>query len=112
MKRLYKNDSRYFTDTDFNAASEYVLPATQEIREYGWAALPIATAWKAGYEYTYLLDYSQGVGLHDPDDPNPGTPILNEVAVSTIVNQWQDAVGEHEVIGLTVIDNSTINIGK
>ncbi|MBD5220291.1 MAG: fimbrillin family protein [Bacteroidales bacterium] len=112
MKRLYKNDSRYFTDTDFNAASEYVLPATQEIREYGWAALPIATAWKAGYEYTYLLDYSQGVGLHDPDDPNPGTPILNEVAVSTIVNQWQDAVGEHEVIDLTVIDNSTINIGK
>ena len=55
---------------------------------------------------------SQGVGLHDPDDPNPGTPILNEVAVSTIVNQWQDAVGEHEVIDLTVIDNSTINIGK
>ena len=112
MKRLYKSDNRYFTATDFTGASEYNLPSTQEIREYGWAALPIATEWKAGYEYTYLLDYSKGVGLHDPDDPDPGAPILNEVAVSATVKQWDAPVGEHKVIDLTVIDNSTINIGK
>ena len=112
MKRLYKSDNRYFTHTDFTADSEYNLPATQEIREYGWAALPIATDWKAGYEYTYLLDYSKGVGLHDPDDPDPGAPILNEVAVSTTVKEWDAPVGEHKVIDLTVINNSTINIGK
>ena len=113
MKRLYKSGNRYYTDTDFIAGSEYVLPATQEIREYGWAALPIATDWKAGYEYTYLLDYSKGVGVHDPDDPNPGTPILNEVTVSTTTKDlWKDPVGEHKVIELTVIDNSTIIIGK
>ena len=117
MKRLYKSDNRYFTDADFNAGSEYVLPATQEIREYGWAALPVATKWKAGYEYTYLLDYTKGVGLHDPDDPDPGAPILNEVVVSPTVKPWSekhwtDPVGEHKVIDLTVINNSTINIGK
>ena len=112
MKRLYRNDNRYFIDTEFTAESEYTLPATQEIREYGWAALPVATDWKAGYEYTYVLDYSQGVGLHDPDDPDPGAPILNEVAVSTTVKEWDAPVGEHKVIDLTVINNSTINIGK
>ena len=112
MKRLYRNDNRYFIDTEFTADSEYTLPATQEIREYGWAALPVATDWKAGYEYTYVLDYSQGVGLHDPDDPDPGAPILNEVAVSATVKQWDAPVGEHKVIDLTVINNSTINIGK
>ena len=112
MKRLYKSGTRYFSDSDFSAASEYSLPATQEIREYGWAALPIATDWKAGYEYTYLLDYSKGVGLHDPDDPDPGAPILNEVAVSATVKPWDAPVGEHKVIDLTVIGNPTINIGK
>ena len=110
MKRLYKRDNSYYINTDFT--DEYDIPATQEIREYGWAALPIATDWKAGYEYTYLLDYSKGVGLHDPDDPDPGTPILNEVTVSTTVKPWDGPIGEHEVIDLTVIDNSTINIGK
>ena len=112
MKRLYKDGSRYFTEADFTASSEYDLPATQEIREYGWAALPIATDWKAGYEYTYTLDYSKGVGLHDPDDPDPGAPILNEVSVSTTVKEWDAPAGEHKVIDLTVKDNTTINIGK
>ena len=112
MKRLYKGGSSYFTATDFSADSEYDLPETQEIREYGWAALPIATDWKAGYEYTYTLDYSKGVGLHDPDDPDPGAPILNEVSVTTTVNEWKDPAGEHKVIDLTVKDNTTINIGK
>ena len=112
MKRLYKDGSRYFTEADLTAASEYDLPATQEIREYGWAALPIATDWKAGYEYTYALDYSKGVGLHDPDDPDPGAPILNEVSVSTTVKEWDAPAGEHKVIDLTVKDNTTINIGK
>ena len=117
MKRLYKSNNRYFIVPDFTAGSEYVIPAGQEIREYGWAALPIATKWKAGYEYTYLLDYSKGVGLHDPDDPDPGAPILNEVIVSPTVKewtetQWTDPVGQHKVIDLTVINNSTINIGK
>lgn len=112
MKRLYKSGSRYFSDAALSAGSEYVLPATQDVREYGWAALPVATDWKAGYEYTYMLDYSKGVGLHDPDDPYPGTPILNEVSVSTTVEKWVDAVGEHKVTDLTVEHNSPIDIGK
>lgn len=116
MKRLFKNNNRYFTDPEYNVDSEYILPATQEIREYGWAALPIATEWKAGYEYAYILDYSTGVGLHDPDDPDPGAPILNEVSVTTKVNGWTDPVvapgDEHKVIDLTVKDNSTIIVSQ
>ena len=112
MKRLYRSGNSYFSDSDFSVVSAYSLPATQEIREYGWAALPIETDWAAGYEYTYMLDYSNGVGLHDPDDPDPGSPILNEVAVNTTVKPWDAPVGEHKVIDLTVKDNPTINIGK
>ncbi|MDE6368930.1 MAG: fimbrillin family protein, partial [Muribaculaceae bacterium] len=53
-KRLYKNGDNYFTDQDFN--QPYTLASGEEIREFGWAAMPITGEWEPGYVYTYTLD--------------------------------------------------------
>lgn len=88
IQRVYRNedDKKYYTDPDFNDA--YTCPESAEIRHYGWAAIPlppINTAsgirWKPGYQYTYTLNYSNGVGVQDPADPFPGEPIISKVMV-------------------------------
>lgn len=86
LKHVYRGpDGNYFTDPDFSKS--YVMQGTEEIRHYGWAAVPFPKLqdakakyrWKSGYQYTYALDYSVGVGVHDPGDPYPGTPIISKV---------------------------------
>lgn len=52
------------------------MPDTEEVRNYGWAAVPIQANWKAGCTYTYTLDYSNGVGVEDPADPYSGEWII------------------------------------
>lgn len=81
-KRVYMNtnNKKFYTDPGF--AEEYSVPETEEIRNYGWAAIPLADyRWKPGYQYTYALNYSEGVGVHDPYDPHPGQPIISKVMV-------------------------------
>ncbi len=73
MKRLDKRGYAYGTSAKYN------IPPTEELRCYGWAAVPVNVDWKPGYTYSYVLDYSKGVGVHDPADPNP---------VGTIV-EWE-----------------------
>lgn len=84
-KRLYKNAGSYFIDPTHTTV--YTLPETEEIRNYGWAAVPITyLRWKPGYQYTYILNYSNGVGVHDPADPYPGKPILSRILVDVTEN--------------------------
>ena len=86
--RLYKNGDDYFTDETFTSA--YTLTADEEVKEFGWAALPVTGEWEPGYVYTYTLDYTSGVGLHDPDNPDAGKPIISDkVGVSVSVKDWQ-----------------------
>ncbi|MDE6090175.1 MAG: fimbrillin family protein [Duncaniella sp.] len=86
--RLYKNGDDYFTDETFTSA--YTLTADEEVKEFGWAALPVTGEWEPGYVYTYTLDYTSGVGLHDPDSPDAGKPIISDkVGVSVSVKDWQ-----------------------
>lgn len=61
-------------------------------KEFGWAALPITGNWMPGYIYTYTLDYSYGVGLHEPnDDTHPGESIISDkVLVNVEVKDWKD----------------------
>ncbi len=75
----------------------YTAPAGQEKRIYGWAAAPANADWKPGYLYSYVLDYSNGVGVHDPDDLNPGGPIVDYggVEITTNDTEW----GEGGTIG-------------
>ena len=86
--RLYKNDNGYFTDPVFTSA--YTLTDGEEVKEFGWAALPVTGSWESGRVYTYTLDYTSGVGLHDPESPYAGNPIISDrVGVSVSVKPWQ-----------------------
>lgn len=86
MKRLYRDKAgNYFTDPGFTKA--YAKPETEEIRNYGWAAIPMTNyRWKPGYQYTYTLNYTNGVGVHDPEDPFPGSPIISTILVGVTEN--------------------------
>lgn len=114
MKRLYRNkeDNKYYTDPGFS--TPFTQPETEEIRNYGWAAIPLSNLrWKPGYQYTYTLDYSGGVGVHDPADPYPGTPIISKIQVSVTETgvSWPtvyDFTREDED-EVNVTDNITIN---
>ena len=86
--RLYKNNNNYFTDEAFTSA--YTLTDDEEVKEFGWAALPVTGEWAPGYVYTYTLDYTSGIGLHDPESPDAGKPIISDkVDVSVSVKSWQ-----------------------
>lgn len=92
-RRLYKKGDTYFTDSDFTI--KYMLASGEEIREFGWAALPISADWQPGYTYAYTLDYTVGIGVHGPDvkgdtAPKAGDPIISDkIGVSVSVNGWQ-----------------------
>lgn len=89
--RLYKKDNRFYEDMD--SPISYDLKAEEEIKEFGWAALPISCEWEPGKIYTYTLDYSYGVGLLDPEvtqkAPAAGDPVISDkVGISYSVTEW------------------------
>lgn len=92
--RLYKKDGAYFTDENCTVA--YPLYVNEEVREFGWAAVPVKGEWKPGHTYTYTLDYSSGVGIHDPDvvgdvAPKAGDPIIRDMlGISVTVTEWNN----------------------
>ena len=113
LKRLYKVGDSYYTDPAASEAVRYDADEAEEIREYGWAAVPVKTEWKAGYEYTYALDYTKGVGVQDPEDPYPGTPILMPLSVGDVGAEMLEEITTHKVTNLDVINkDKPIQIGK
>lgn len=110
-KRLYKKNDSYFSDAA--CTQSYTLSSGEEVKEFGWASLPITGNWEAGYSYTYTLDYTSGVGLHDPSvggtiSPRAGDPIISDiVGVSVSVNDWQgDNKGNENTINDVVVPGS------
>ncbi len=98
--QVYKKSGTSYNqaDTKYYAAdgSAYNVPADEEVKEFGWAAVPVTGNWAPGYAYTYTLNYSQGVGLHGPDittsEPGAGDPIIGDkVDVFVTVRDWVDA---------------------
>ncbi|MDE6654553.1 MAG: fimbrillin family protein [Muribaculaceae bacterium] len=91
--KLYRGDDKYYTDSERTA--EYVAPEGCTVKEFGWAAVPVTGEWKSGYIYTYTLDYTYGVGLHDPAvegdvAPQAGDPVISDkVFVSVTVSGWK-----------------------
>ena len=62
-----------------------------EIVEFGWAAVPVGVNWERGKKYIYTLDFSEGIGVQDPEDPRPGKPIIGEpVKFSVSVAGWDE----------------------
>lgn len=77
VKQVYLKDNVYYADTDYMTVYD---GKAGEVKEFSWAAIPLAVDWKPGYKYTYTLDYSKGVGVHDPaDKSNAVGPIVNVV---------------------------------
>lgn len=71
----------------FESETKYTQAASA--REYGWVSIPLSGTWEAGKKYVYTLDFSKGGGYIDPDDPNPGTPVLDGPIKFTInVENW------------------------
>ena len=56
-----------------------------------WAAIPIDTNWEPGKKYVYVLDFSHGAGYVDPNDPQPGNPVLGGPIKFTVnVVDWNE----------------------
>ncbi len=93
---IYKNENGYFSDS--KCTDPYKLESSDEIKEFGWAALPITGTWAPGKIYTYTLDYTVGVGLHDPSvtttAPAAGDAIISDkVGISYDVTEWKAGGG-------------------
>lgn len=61
------------------------------LRQYAWASIPLEGTWEQGKKYIYTLDFSNGAGYVDPDDPTPGEPILGNIKFTVKVNPWIDS---------------------
>ena len=74
------------------------IGANNEIVEFGWASMPIGVNWERGKKYIYTLDFSNGVGIQDPEDPRPGTPIIGGGIKFTVsVVGWEEVSNDVKV---------------
>ncbi len=65
--------------------------ASGNLRQYAWASIPLSGTWEQGKKYVYTLDFTSGAGNIDPDDPNPGQPVLNgDIKFKVTVDDWTD----------------------
>lgn len=93
MARLHKIDGVFYTTPEKDGNNIYTPKDSEEICGFGWAALPVAARWEAGKIYTYKLNYSNGIGWHDPADPYPGEPIIERgpVPFEISIEEWAQA---------------------
>lgn len=94
VTRLYPGPAEGSFFTDSALRQPYVAAEGETVKDFGWAAVPVDAAWSAGKRYVYTLDYSEGIGLHDPEDPEPGKPIAmvtEPVSWGVTVVTWEDA---------------------
>lgn len=91
--RLYKIDGEFYTTPEKSDESRFVESDNEKAHGFGWAALPVPSNWEAGKIYTYKLDYSKGIGWHDPVDPNPGEPIIErgKIPFGIEIDDWLPA---------------------
>lgn len=92
-RRLYKIDNAYYSEKEKREDTLYTPTDNEEICGFSWAALPVEAKWEAGKIYTYKLNYSTGIGWHDPNDPTPGEPIIERgpIPFKVEVEEWIQA---------------------
>lgn len=101
-RRVYRIDGEYYTTEEKSDESRYEETETEEIRDYCWAAIPFAAKWEPGKIYTYKLNYTDGIGWHDPSYPSPGQPIIDDrIVINVEVSDWKDGT-KPEVNDVTV----------
>ena len=93
VKRIYRGDKEgiYFSDPELR--QPYQTTAGEEAIDFGWAAVPVDADWSAGKKYVYTLNYTDGIGLHDPEDPEPGKLIVGNTPIewSVSISDWEYA---------------------
>ncbi len=91
--RVYPGDEKGEFYTDSELTQPYMAAKGEQIKEFGWAAVPVDANWKPGKRYVYTLNYSEGIGIHDPEDPEPGKPIkgLQSISWGVSVGSWSYA---------------------
>ncbi|MBD5203435.1 MAG: fimbrillin family protein [Bacteroidales bacterium] len=70
----------------------YPFPSDTRNVEYAWASIPLSGTWEQGKKYVYILDFTEGAGNIDPDDPQPGNPVLGGPIKFTVdVSDWTNS---------------------
>lgn len=83
--RLDEADNKFYG----NDGKECIPAPEDEIRKFAWVAIPISVDWKRGKKYAYTLNYSNGIGVRDPENPHPGDPVIGgNVDVSVVYTDW------------------------
>ncbi|MDE6637801.1 MAG: hypothetical protein K2K32_06160 [Muribaculaceae bacterium] len=92
MKVVYLEMEKNSNKVIRQVESKNVTPGqNNEIVEFGWAAVPVGVNWERGKKYVYTLDFSNGIGVQDPEDPKPGTPIIGEgIKFSVSIENWDE----------------------
>ena len=94
LARLYagEKEDEYFSDAALTRP--YIVGEDVMVKEFGWAAVPVDVDWKAGKRYVYTLNYTDGIGVHVPEDPLPGKPIIGKASISwgVTVDDWDYAI--------------------
>lgn len=58
-------------------------------QEFAWVAVPIPNIkWLPGTKYTYTLDFSNGAGFTDPENPEPKLVLDKEVKLDVKAENW------------------------
>lgn len=70
-----------------------------EVLDFGWVCVPVSVDWKRGKKYIYTLDFTDGIGIQDPDDDIPGAPILGSgiTFTMTLENWVEETVPDMDV---------------
>lgn len=103
LNRLYpgSKSGQYFIDKELTQL--YTAKEGETVKDFGWAAIPVDFKWVAGKHYAYKLNFSNGIGLHDPEDPDPGTPIVEQnavpVTIDVYVSEWGKLTKEEIKVG-------------
>lgn len=94
-KGLNDDDQTEIVGIPVDESGNKVVASRDNIKQFGWAAVPVSANLNAGKRYKYTLNYSKGVGLRDPKDPkHPGDPILGgELQVTIGLEPWADDEG-------------------
>lgn len=92
MYKVYIEKEKNSNKIVRRVADKTVNPGTNnEIVEFGWAAVPVGVNWERGKKYIYTLDFSKGVGFQDPEDPEPGKPLIGSgISFSVSVTDWNE----------------------
>ncbi|MDE6267995.1 MAG: fimbrillin family protein [Muribaculaceae bacterium] len=83
--------------TTKDGARVYPFPSDSQkddkgnLRQFAWTSVPLSGTWEQGKKYVYTLDFTEGAGNVDPDDPLPGTSVLGDAIKFTVnVENWTE----------------------